>query len=286
MKVADLFCGMGGFSYGFKKAGYDIVYGIDNDKDCVDTFKLNNPEAISMYKDIRKIINVPFSVDIVIGSPPCQPFSIATKSESKTLDLSLVNEFFRLVKLFKAKYWIMENVVQLKSLYNHHHVVLDSSDFLVPQKRTRVFFSNFFLNPKKTGKTTVQHALNLKSGSFMLDSRMARFSKNKERVRIEVDKPSPTLTTKCNGLHILEPSKEKTFDNVAEPIKDLVNKYESNFSVRRISIDECLILQGFDFYKFPDIRKSKIYHMIGNSVCPPVAEAIAKCKLGNLYATT
>ena len=38
LNIIDLFCGCGGFSLGFKKAGFNILSGIDNDKDALNTF--------------------------------------------------------------------------------------------------------------------------------------------------------------------------------------------------------------------------------------------------------
>ena len=148
MKIADLFCGMGGFSEGFKQAGFEIVYAVDSDKDCVETFKLNNPETEVICKDIRNIKEIP-KVDLVIGSPPCQTFSTATKNHARKYDTSLVNEFFRIVKSASAKYWIMENVVNIKKVMNENHIILNAKDFGVPQRRKRYFSSNFFIKPKR-----------------------------------------------------------------------------------------------------------------------------------------
>ena len=276
MKVADLFCGMGGFSEGFKQAGYDIVYANDNEKECCEIFKANNPDTEVVCKDIRKITEVP-KVDIVVGSPPCQPFSIA--SYAKSYDTTFVDEFFRLVKLFEAKYWIMENVVHLNKFIEQKGVVLDASEFGVPQKRRREFFSNILLRPEKTFKVTVAQALKLKKGSYMLDSRMAHFNEG-EREPIDVDKPAPTLTTKCNGLHIIQPFNKFMFEvNTAKSIREWVMRYEKKpVHLRRISTNECMILQGFPLnYEFPkNMKDTRKYTYIGNSVCPPLSNAIAK----------
>lgn len=274
MKVADLFCGIGGFSEGFKKVGYDIVYANDIERDCTETFKLNNPNTKVVCQDIKEIKEVP-KVDLVIGSPPCQPFSIA--SYAKTYDISLVKEFFRLVKLFEAKYWIMENVIYLDKFIDEKGITLDSADFGVPQKRKREFFSNILLRPEKTFNVNVKNALKLKDNSYMLDSRMAHFVEGREPIAI--NKPAPTLTTKCNGLHIIEPHNKYIFDkNTAKSIRVWVAQNEKKpVYVRRITSRECLILQGFDtHYKFSDMKEGMKCKYIGNSVCPPVSYAIAK----------
>jgi len=281
MKVADLFCGMGGFSEGFKKAGYQIVYALDNDEDCVKTYEKNNPDTEVVLSDIEKIHEIP-KVDIIIGSPPCQVFSIATRSHARTYDTSLIKEFFRIFKLSGARYWIMENVINIRKVVNENHLILNAKYFGVPQNRKRFFASNFFIKPKRHDIIkTVKQTFNLPNGSFMLDSRMAHFSKIREI--ISVNKPSPTLTTKCNGLHIAIPSERSNYVNCAKPLIEFVEKnFRYPVNMHRITVEECLILQGFDT-NFKINENNKAYYMIGNSVCPPVAEAIAKsCVLRNL----
>jgi len=173
----------------------------------------------------------------------------------------------------------MENVIYLNKLIDEKGVTLDSADFGVPQKRKREFFSNILLRPEKTFNVNVKDALRLKEGSYMLDSRMAHFNIN-GREAIDVNKPAPTLTTKCNGFHIVEPSNKFIFEtNTAKSMREWIAKNEKKpVHIRRISARECLILQGFDVnYKFPDnIKEGMKCKYIGNSVCPPVSNAIAK----------
>lgn len=84
--VIDLFCGCGGLSQGFIDAGYEVTLGIDKWKDAIETFNYNHknskgivadlldlePEVVSKNENIKK-------VDVIIGGPPCQGFSIAGK---------------------------------------------------------------------------------------------------------------------------------------------------------------------------------------------------------------
>ena len=71
-KTVSLFSGGGGLDLGFKQAGYDIVWAIDNNQDAVNTYKRNVGNEI-MYGDITTIDihDIP-KADIVIGGPPCQ----------------------------------------------------------------------------------------------------------------------------------------------------------------------------------------------------------------------
>lgn len=83
IKVIDLFCGIGGLSYGLIKEGLDVIAGIDNDKNCKYGFEYNNG-ALFIEKDIldvtAKEIDELFGdkkgvVRVLAGCAPCQPFS-------------------------------------------------------------------------------------------------------------------------------------------------------------------------------------------------------------------
>ena len=82
----DLFCGCGGLSLGFEKAGINVLVGIDAWKDAITTFNYNHKNSKGICadlstlepKEIEKELNGK-SVDLIIGGPPCQGFSVAGK---------------------------------------------------------------------------------------------------------------------------------------------------------------------------------------------------------------
>ena len=84
----DLFCGCGGFSYGFQQAGFDMVLGIDMWKDATVTYQHNFPNACVINDDITNISEDDIlsrlgmnadDIDVIIGGPPCQGFSVSGK---------------------------------------------------------------------------------------------------------------------------------------------------------------------------------------------------------------
>ena len=189
LKVVDLFSGGGGFSEGFRQAGFRIVLGIDVNHEAVRTYSANFPEAIALEEDIRdvsgrEIEGLVGRPDVLIGSPPCEaftaanPFRLSDPLERLYLDErgNLTLEFVRLVGELRPKVFVMENVPALAETrelrealqYEFRRVgyskiffnFLNAEDFGNPSRRRRLFVSNIPLSPAKTGKrVTVLEAI-------------------------------------------------------------------------------------------------------------------------------
>ena len=113
MRVADFFCGGGGFSEGFRQAGFDIVFAVDKWEPAVTTYRGNKPGVNVVLDDVIRISNLddeefertlPDS-EVIIGSPPCQAFSHSNKSghADKTLGIQLINAYLRIIARKKYK---------------------------------------------------------------------------------------------------------------------------------------------------------------------------------------
>lgn len=162
--VIDLFCGCGGLSYGFAKAGYEILMGVDSWDDAIQTFKgthknaqgvvadlfTDTPKELATYTQLKDI-------DVIIGGPPCQGFSIAGKRIVDDKRNKLYKSFIGFVEYYKPKIFLMENVPNIVSIgkgvvkdniimdfenlgYSVVYKVLLASEFGVPQNRKRAFF--------------------------------------------------------------------------------------------------------------------------------------------------
>lgn len=177
----DLFSGAGGMSLGFDKSGFKNIFSIDKEPSFCETYKFNFPNHNLIQKDITflseeeiKSFTCNKDVDVIIGGPPCQGFSIAGNIGRKFLEDSrnqLFKEFVRVVEVVRPKYFVMENVARLfthnkgetkkeiikhfKDLgYNIDCKIVNTVDFGVPQFRSRVLFignriSSFIKFPEK-----------------------------------------------------------------------------------------------------------------------------------------
>lgn len=116
LKILDLFSGLGGFSLGLERTGrYKTVAFCEIDKYC--TLLLQKHwKGIKIYNDVKKITKEGFeadgieSPDIITGGFPCQPFSVAGKQKGTNDDRHLWPEMFRIIKAFKPRFVIGENV--------------------------------------------------------------------------------------------------------------------------------------------------------------------------------
>ena len=168
--VLDLFSGCGGLSLGFEQAGFRIMLGVDNWHDALETFKLNHNSSQTYCTDLSvcnyHLIEKNYlteGVDVIVGGPPCQGFSISGKRNPKDHRNSLYQSFVSAVKHFKPKVFIMENVPNLASMqngqikreivnefeslgyYTYSNTLL-ASNYGVPQNRKRFFLVGFAEN--------------------------------------------------------------------------------------------------------------------------------------------
>jgi len=159
-KVIDLFCGAGGLSKGFEDAGFDIIAGFDTCKDSIQTFINNHNDAKGVITDLSKpILNIEDykNVEVVIGGPPCQGFSISGKRNPDDERNSLYKAYLHTLEAIQPKYFVMENVPNLVSMdqgkikdqiiddlsklgYTITYKIFNAKDFGVPQSRRRVIF--------------------------------------------------------------------------------------------------------------------------------------------------
>lgn len=162
LKMVDLFCGAGGLSQGFSQEGFMTALANDIEPCCVDTYAHNHPETPRdhiVLGDIRKVMDhleellAGKTVDIVVGGPPCQGFSMANRQ--RIIDdprNHLYKSFVEVVKRAHPRFFVMENVKGMLGVanqvkedfeeigYSVECHVLNAKDFGVPQNRERLIY--------------------------------------------------------------------------------------------------------------------------------------------------
>jgi DNA (cytosine-5)-methyltransferase 1 len=179
IQAIDLFCGIGGLTYGLQKAGIDVVAGIDNDETCKYAYETNNKTKfinadLTKYKasDINKLFDKK-ALKILAGCAPCQPFSshsFKNKDKNKPYDIrrDLLVYFGKIVDKILPDIVSMENVrgVEKADAFkfflnvlkkNHYHVDYDVvyiPNYGAPQNRSRLILLASKLGEIKIPKPT------------------------------------------------------------------------------------------------------------------------------------
>lgn len=163
LNVIDLFCGCGGMSKGLHDAGLNIIAGVDIWDKAIDNYH-KNFDHLAICADLKELSPEDFDkeynkskckIDLIVGGPPCQGFSIAGKRDTKDPRNSLFMEYVKYVNYYKPKAFIIENVIGILSMKTaKNEKVIDiilsqfddydllvsklyASDFEVPQNRRR-----------------------------------------------------------------------------------------------------------------------------------------------------
>ena len=180
LTVGDLFCGAGGFSEGFRQAGFKVKWAVDSWPTAITTFRKNHPDVgdAAVLDDILDLDPSDFEpVDVLIGSPPCVHFSLANRGGNgdRAVGLRLVKKFLTFVRDLEPKYWVMENVPNLLPILEEElqwdgtfpvndgkvpipiRRVLDVADYGIPQHRRRMFSGDFPLPAPTHGRGRLTH---------------------------------------------------------------------------------------------------------------------------------
>lgn len=165
LKIIDLFCGVGGLSYGFAHdSSFEIVAANEILPNIAKAYSLNHPSVKVYTEDVkdfsaqkieRDLGIKPDEIDIIIGGPPCQAYSTVGKRLIDDPRSILFQEYYRILKEFRPKFFLFENVKGLLSIqdgellktiislfeslgYKVQYKLLNAADFGAPQIRERV----------------------------------------------------------------------------------------------------------------------------------------------------
>lgn len=320
LNYIDLFSGAGGISLGFDRKGFCNVFSIDIEPGFCETYKFNFPKHRLIQKNICDLSEKEIShlverkeIDVIIGGPPCQGFSIAGKIGRKFLDDErnrLFKEFVRVVKTIQPKIFVMENVARL---YNHNKgktreeiiddfqnlgykvdcKIINSVDYGVPQSRQRIIFIGNRINtenifPKKTTvkPVTVKQVLDKypklaanEKSNVPNHEAMAHSAQMLEKMSYVSDGGDRTEIPKNirpQSGDVRKYIRYKSDEPSVCVTGDMrkIFHYEQN---RALTVRELAALQSFpDDFVFKGTKISQ-QQQVGNAVPPKMAEAIAEC---------
>jgi DNA (cytosine-5)-methyltransferase 1 len=285
----DLFAGCGGLSLGFEAAGFKST-GIEMDADCCDTYN-NNLKGECIKETLTLDSHVP-EADIVIGGPPCQPFSVRGKQQGLKDSRNGFPVFINTIRKIRPKAWLFENVrglmyknrayleEVLEELRQLGYIVeprlLNAAEFGVPQNRERLIVvghkGKFEFPTQLDHKVTAGEALGDLAVEVPPDSEFITPKMEKYIARYE--KASKCIVPRDLHLHL--PARTLTCRNLAGFTSDMHRIRLPDGRRRRLTVQEAALLQSFpEWFEFSGSKTSR-YYQIGNAVPPLFAYRIAQ----------
>ena len=310
LTTVSLFSGCGGFDYGAKCAGVDIVWANDIDP-CATTAYHRVLRDVELYEgDIRDVKTFP-QADILIGCYPCTGYSLAARrrwhdEEERNLFANdtnfLYREFMRALRQVRPKYIFVENVGGLKSAeqgwffqaqiqgfkgngYRTEYRVLNACDFGVPQSRKRLFivavrddvdFEYSFPEPthgpgRKYPYKVLRDAIEGMPPWPQGEYCDYPFHGHYLTRNRKRKWNEPSYTIVAHSHHIPLHPMGKPMKYIAKDIWETQGK-----SNRRLSWVECARVQGLPSTTIPSGSLDDKYRVIGNAVPPILGKILVK----------
>jgi DNA (cytosine-5)-methyltransferase 1 len=287
--VLDLFAGCGGLALGFEAVGFRTV-----------GYELSEPAAGSYEANLlgRCVVDTLHvgsalpSASVIIGGPPCQPFSNGGKRQASRDERNGIPAFLDAVDRLEPELAIIENVRglmmgdrrsyflrTLRRLQRFGYIVetldLNAAEYGVPQRRRRVFIvahRGGFKAPPPASETTVSARTALLGVRRSTRPRWVTAAQDEYIARYEA-------ASKCRrprDLNLDEPARTLTCRNLAGATGDMLRVRVADGRRRRLEVREAARLQSFpDWFEFSGSVRSQ-FEQIGNAVPPLLARAVAQ----------
>ncbi|MDI6047040.1 DNA (cytosine-5-)-methyltransferase [Flavobacterium yafengii] len=308
-KVGSLYAGVGGICLGFKKAGFDLQWANEIDKNACITYRANFEHKI--YEEDIWLLdpNNLKKVDVLTAGFPCQPFSVAGYRKGFNDDRG--NHFFRIIDYINAldrpKAVFLENVKNLtghdkgktfkiieqamrENGYSFHAQVLNSKDFgNIPQNRERIYIVCFKNEEDGTNKYEkyfeFPQSIDLSkkiSDILIKDNVEEKFYYREDKYMYQ--KLKEEMTNKDTVYQWRRQYTRENKSNVCPTLTANMGTGGHNVpliltenGIRKLTPRECFSFQGYnkDFILPMNVGNSQLYKQAGNSVTVNVIERIA-----------
>ncbi len=287
--VLDLFAGCGGLALGFEAAGFE-THGFEMEPDYAATYRRN------LAGDCTETFLTPDTefpeASIVIGGPPCQPFSVGGSQKGDRDDRNGFPSFLSAVRQLNPDLALVENVrgmlyrnrwylehvtAELRAMgYQVEVQLLNAKHYGVPQNRERVIIVAHRGGwawpdvvpgrPVTAGEALGDMAFEVPPGSKFLTPSMDRYIASYEK---------KSQCVRPRDLHLDRPARTLTCRNLAGATSDMHRVQLEDGRRRRITVREAARLQSFpDWFEFEG-NESSAFYQVGNAVAPLFALRLA-----------
>lgn len=288
--VIDLFAGCGGLSLGFEAQGFRTI-GYEMNKDATSTYNRNlmgecHCEMLTTETEFPE-------ANVVIGGPPCQPFSVGGNQKGLKDSRDGFPIFISAVKRVQPEFFMFENVrgmlyrnkwyleEVLEALEDIGGYTVEPARLLnakfhgVPQNRERIFVVGYrgdFRFPEKLSETiTAGEALG--EMAFQEPTGSKYLTPSMDKYIAKYEKASHCVNPR--DLHLDRPARTLTCRNLAGSTGDMHRIRLESGKRRRVLAREAARLQSFpDWFEF-DGNETSVFNQIGNAVPPMLAYHIA-----------
>jgi DNA (cytosine-5)-methyltransferase 1 len=312
LRALSLFSGGGGLDIGFDRAGYTHVASYEILEEAAAIIRKGHPGSLVFGGSGGDVTGVDWALyrrntDVLHGGPPCQPFSHAGRRNGPDDVRDLIPEFVRAVRAIDPRAFVFENVLGLRTkrfssyikqriiepLSDSYQIIsfcLDAADFGLPQRRRRVFFVGFqepsiadlFCPPVATHCCA---ELMCRKRDWSL-SRTMGVREALGLPDIGVDGLAPTIRSGLTGpRHTTSILNSVTalkvwnqlgiWPNGVAPSRELASAYVAKGGHFRLSVPDCMMIQGFPADWPISLPVYFALGLIGNAVAPPMAYHLA-----------
>ena len=296
--VIDLFAGCGGLALGFEAAGFRTI-GYEMLADACATYR-HNLQSSCYQVTLTPASDLVEVADVIIGGPPCQPFSVSGHQRGLKDSRDGFPTFLSAVERYRPKFALFENVRGMlfrnkpyfeeivitlqKCNYFVEWQILNAVDYGVPQRRERLFcvaHKGGWKWPNKTnlsfqysaGEALGELALSASPETKILTVSMDEYIKKYEKA---------SQCIRPRDLHLDAPARTVTCRNLCGATGDMLRIRLPDGRRRRLTVREGARLQSFpDWFEFQGSENSQ-FNQIGNAVPPLLAKALARSVMAYL----